>query len=172
MQRSPFEDVPESVSNQISEFSEGALVPTEQLQEQMRPVAERYNPQTEGVGFRGQMGAGVDSRAMADAITQRAMRKANIAERQLGLDLQSSAIEMKMKRLQNAAKLTGAEIQENKRAAMNRYIKRQQRKRARAGVLGNVLGMAGAVVGGMAGGPGGAAAGYQIGQGVGQMTGY
>ena len=173
MKRSPFDNVPEEISRQIADFSKDATdISAKDLEQQIGGEAlasTTINPTQ--VGFRGQMGQGVDNRALADAVNRRALRQTRVERQGIEQNIESTALQMKMNRLQQAAKLTGAELQENRRAEMNRYIRRQQRKQARAGVLGNVLGIAGAVAGGLMGGGGGAAAGYAIGAGAGNVIG-
>ena len=172
---SPFDNVPENVSKQVSDFQADATnVSTQDLVDRMgggEALNNYRDIDPTNVGFKGQMGAGVDNKALADAVNRRALRKFRTDRAGVKQNIESQAIQMKMNRLTEAAKLTGAELQQNKRAEMNRYIRRQQRKSARAGVVGNVLGIVGAVVGGVYGGPAGAAAGSQIGQAAGNAIG-
>lgn len=164
-------DVPKDVSDQIQGISDRAV------NESQDDIQNKLIEGTSGDQFtRDNQGTptqyqGVDNDTLMSAIESRGMRGSNVARSQLKSQIQNAAIQMKMKRLTNAAQLVSAEHQQNERARMNRYIMKQNRKRARAGVLGNILGIAGAAGGAMVGGPAGAAAGYGIGQGVGQMAG-
>lgn len=162
--------VPKEVSDQVTDIADRAM-------ESEGDIASNLREGTQGRGFiRGgdsvptQM-AGMDNNALVKAIENRGLRKYRNSMAKLGVDIDTEAMQMRMRRLNNAAQLVNAEHQQNERARMNKYLMEQNRKRARAGVLGNILGIAGAGAGAFFGGPAGAAAGYSLGQGVGQTAG-
>lgn len=163
--------VPKEVSDQIGAIADRSM-------ESEGSLAKKFREGTGQGGFlnRGEplptQTAGIGGNdALVSAIENRGLRKYRINSQRLGIDTETEALQMKMRRLNNAASLVNAEHQQNERARMNEYMKKQNRKRARAGVLGNILGIAGAGAGAIAGGPAGAMAGYSMGQGVGQMAG-
>lgn len=158
---------------QIDNYSEMASRAQPEIeQDLMGGVDQASSEMLSGpTGFMGQKGAGVDYETLSNAINQRALKKYKANSSELGVDVQSMALQTRMKRLNEAAQLVNAEHQQNQQAAYNKYVQKLNRKRARAGVLGNILGIAGAVAGGMAGGPAGAMAGYQVGQGAGNAFG-
>lgn len=162
--------VPKEVSDQVTAIKDRAM-------ESESELAGRLSEGVGGDTFLRQgesiptQNAGSDNRTLLKAIENRGMRKYRSNMAQLGGDISTEALQMKMRRLNNAAQLVNAEHQQNERARMNKYIQSQNRKRARAGVLGNILGIAGAGTGAFFGGPAGAAAGYSLGQGMGQVAG-
>jgi hypothetical protein len=159
--------VPKDLSQQISDFTERAKEPESNIEQAIgRGIGDTGFLQQNRLPT-----SGIDNNALYAAIERRGSRKYQGEMAQLGSDIKAQALQMRMGRLTQAAQLVNAEHQQNERARMNKYIQNQNRKRARAGVLGNLLGIVGAVGGGVAGGPAGAMAGYQIGQGAGQTYG-
>lgn len=162
--------VPEEVSQQVSDIADRAMQSEGELANTLREG-------TQGRGFieHGEslptQNAGMDNKALVKAIENRGLRKYRNSMAKMNVNIDTEALQMRMRRLNSAAQLVNAEHQQNERARMNKYLMEQNRKRARAGVLGNILGIAGAGAGAFAGGPAGAAAGYSLGQGVGQMAG-
>lgn len=163
--------VPKETHDQVTQIADRA----------MQPEGELVETLSEGVGGRGFIDGGEsiptqsagmgDNKYLVKAIENRGLRKYRNNAAKLQMETEDQALQMRMRRLNNAAQLVNAEHKQNEQARMNAYIMKQNRKRARAGVLGNILGLAGAGAGAVAGGPAGAAAGYSIGQGVGQTAG-
>lgn len=113
---------------------------------------------------------GFDNETLLSAIEGRSLRGSRAEMSRMRSQNQLEAVQMRLKRLTNAAALVNQEHKINEQARLNKYLMEQNRKRARAQTLGNILGIVGAGAGLVAtgGNPAGAAAGYQIGQSVGQ----
>jgi hypothetical protein len=107
-----------------------------------------------------------------DAIARRSRRGYDLGQAKLGAAAERYGQTQNLERVSKVNRLLQDEKRLNDQIAEMKQRAEQDRKRARAGVLGTILGIGGAVAGGAVGGPAGAMAGYQLGSGLGQTAGY
>lgn len=116
---------------------------------------------------------GYDNKVVRDAIKSKYNQDFAQSEKKIKLQNMMNANEDQLKRLSVASNMANEEVATNQRKWELKQKMDQQRRAARAQMVGAVLGIAGGIAGGVVtgGSPMGIMAGAQLGQGVGQVAG-